>query len=309
MKLYRTLIYFLAAMTVATAGFGATEFLVNQDGQVKQLTVDEVKELLKDDTVPPDEPDRSPWVPAGYVQTFAQEFNAPTKVVDLTAAKVGDALISGWWQWNVRHLQGNEDKAGKTVTASTHLLNPDSTALLIRSLNEPLTAPLRGGTSRTYQFTAGMISTELGHVQRLGYFESRMKVTISKGDHVAMWLLRKDGIYNKKTVLSEIDMVELVGGHDKFYFNDHGPGVGAMTQLPANGTTDDWNTYGILLTATETVWYLNGKEVRRSLKPMDTDVYWLLTHETGGKWPGMPDGTTVWPHEIEIDYFRAYKAS
>lgn len=308
MKLYRAFLYLLAPLAVATAAYAATDFVVIEDGKVKQITTEQAKELLKqDDTTPPVEPDDSEFVPDGYVKTWSQEFNAPTKVIDLTAAKAGDELISGFWQWNVRHLQGNNDKAGKTVTVETHLLNSDSTALLIRALNKPLTAQLRGGTTRTYQFTAGMISTELGHVQRLGYFEFRMRTKISKGDHVAGWLLRKDGVYNKAAVLSEIDMVELVGGDDTFYFNDHGPGVGPMTKVAGNGTTDEWNTYGLLLTETGSIWYLNGKEVRRSSKPMATDVYWLLTHETGGNWPGMPNNTTVWPQEVEIDYVRIYK--
>lgn len=281
---------------------------VNEKGERGWLDLDPL--IWDDSTNPPDptDPNNSEFVPDGYVKTWSQEFSAPTKVVDLVAAKAGDELVAGWGAWNIRHLQGNNDKAGKVATAETLLLNPAGTALLVRSLNKPLTAQLRGGATRTYQFTAGMLSTEFGHKQKLGYFEVRMKATISKGDHVAVWLLRSDNSYNKNAFMSELDMVELVGGHDKFYFNDHGPGTGAMTQWPGNGQTDNWNTYGVLLTENGTVWYLNGQEVRRSLKPMNTEVYWLLTHETGGNWPGMPDSTTRWPHEVEIDYVRIYKA-
>ena len=35
--------------------------------------------------------------------------------------------------------------------------------------------------------------------------------------------------------------------------------------------------------------------------------YLLLNLAVGGNWPGNPDGTTVFPQTIEVDYIRFYK--
>jgi beta-glucanase (GH16 family) len=39
----------------------------------------------------------------------------------------------------------------------------------------------------------------------------------------------------------------------------------------------------------------------------DHDFFILLNVAVGGQFPGSPDGTTVFPQEMHVDYVRVYK--
>jgi hypothetical protein len=55
-------------------------------------------------------------------------------------------------------------------------------------------------------------------------------------------------------------------------------------------------------------WTVDGKTVREHENLYgDVRLYFLVSWEIGGKWPGMPTGNTPWPGEVEIDYVRLYE--
>lgn len=310
--IWRSCFWFVLTCTIASIGVPLlADSPATKPGEIWVPTVNEkgergwidLKPLIWSEPTEPGEPDDSEWVPDGYVRSYTEEFNDPLTVVDIPAAKQGDEWIGAFKAWNVRNLAGNADKGGKVVTGDTQVFNGDSHS--IRSVNKPVTAQ-SGGRLQTFQFTAGMISTETGHRQLYGYYEFRMRADLSKGHHVAAWLLMDDGSYNKAAEVCEVDMVEALGQDDKLYFNDHGPGTSPMTQL-AGGKVQDWHVYGLAWTASGMVWTLDGKEVRRSSKSMPRKAYWLLSLEIGGNWPGLPNASTVWPANVEIDYLRIYK--
>jgi beta-glucanase (GH16 family) len=41
--------------------------------------------------------------------------------------------------------------------------------------------------------------------------------------------------------------------------------------------------------------------------PFDTSFHMLLNLAVGGNWPGSPDGSTVFPAEMLVDYVRVYQ--
>lgn len=253
--------------------------------------------------VEPEPPVDSPFVPAGYVRTFADDFNE-FDIWDAEKAPDGARWIGSWKKWNVRYLSGNEDKGLKIVIPETHVAG--DRGIVLRGLNQPATAQ-SGGKQVTLPFTGAMISTELSHAQKFGYFEARARIETSKGHHVALWLLHKDGSYNRVGEICETDMVEALNGKKTLHFNHIGLGAEKMTEV--EGDPAAWHVYGLLWEADRMVWYLDGREVRRSSKVMPRDAYFLASIEIGGKWPGPPDVSTAWPCEVELDYVRIYQKS
>ena len=43
--------------------------------------------------------------------------------------------------------------------------------------------------------------------------------------------------------------------------------------------------------------------------PFDEDFYFILNLAIGGHWPGMPDNTTVFPQQLQVDYVRVFDGS
>lgn len=254
-----------------------------------------------EDVIPPAPlpPADSAFVPAGYVRTFTDEFDDP-QVFD--AAAVNSARWIGCWKkWNVCHLANNNDQALKVVTSATH--QKGTAGMVLNGLNQPATGQ-SGGQQITLPYTGAMISAEVGHGQKWGYWEVRVRINGTKGHHFALWLLHKDGSYEATKEVAEVDLLETVNGEKKLHFNSHGPGEPAMTTVA--GDPREWHVIGLLMDASGMRWHLDGKQVRSSPRSMPREVYFLASQEIGGKWPGSPDGTTKWPFAVEIDYVRIY---
>ena len=253
-------------------------------------------------TVPTD----SPFVPAGYARTFSDQFDSPLlQIVDAEQAKGGEHWIASWKRWNIRHLESNNDKGMKVlIPGQTHVQS--ERGLILRGLNQPATAQ-SGGKVITLLFTAAMISTELSFAQRFGYFEVKASMRLSKGMHMAMWLLHKDGSYARDKEVCEVDLVEAINAEKKVYFNHIGPGTEEQNNVAADPAQP--HVYGLLWEPDRMTWFLDGKKVRESRKVMPREAYFLASLEIGGNWPGMPDGSTRWPAEVEISYVRSYSKS
>ena len=41
--------------------------------------------------------------------------------------------------------------------------------------------------------------------------------------------------------------------------------------------------------------------------PFDKRFHFILNVAVGGNWPGPPDGSTVFPQQMLVDYVRVYK--
>ena len=255
--------------------------------------------------------------PAGYTLRFAEEFNGGG--VDFT-----NRWDSYWHRWNVRHLAGNNDKA---VKAADHerLRGSRTVGDLLRSSGLPRKSnylhEVRGGKMRLrawpvpgelrdeflgFPYVAGMVAGPRAHAQKFGYWETRLRVTsLSKGQHFALWLLPDDHGWPP-----EIDMLEVVSGDGWLYANTHVKnGVAPpITYVKPSGRMNAWMTVGFEWTPEELIWTIDGKQIRRHWPDIgDRPMYPLMSWEIGGNWPGSPDGSTVWPAEIMVDYLRVYE--
>jgi hypothetical protein len=73
--------------------------------------------------------------------------------------------------------------------------------------------------------------------------------------------------------------------------------------------TADFHTYGLDWTADHVTWYVDGEErfTHTGDGVPQVEMYVIANLAIGGGWPGAPDGTTVFPANLEIDYVRAYQ--
>ncbi len=155
-----------------------------------------------------------------------------------------------------------------------------------------------------------------GFSQQYGYFEMRAKFPAAAGMWPAFWLLGansfKDLISPTKTAgYPEIDVVEhysamLNAIHTTLHI--WGPAkrhTADVDLLVGAGLTEDFHTYGVLVSETDLIWYLDGRELRRLPTPAEVKVplYILLDLAVGGGWPVEAASS---PSQMLVDYVRAY---
>jgi beta-glucanase (GH16 family) len=117
-----------------------------------------------------------------------------------------------------------------------------------------------------------------------------------------------------------MDIMEAVGDFSVNHGSAHGPGYSggnpltATFQSPVN-LADDFHVYALEWQPGQIRWYVDGNlyETRTpaDIPPGTTWVYdhpffIILNVAVGGNWPGAPDGSTVFPQTMQVDYVRVY---
>ena len=266
----------------------------------------------------PPSPSRSPHVPPGYRLSWSDEFDSLS--LDL-GADGGERWATKFIGWNVLSLAGNGDQCmkadpdhtgtgGPRLGLETHRVDRGVLTLFGRPIPQGQRSQFWG-----YEAACGMISGQRSHTQTYGYWETRMRIAnVSRGHHWAIWLVPGDDSWPP-----EVDILEVVGTNSarnaderRFHFTGHyldggGTRQADMAYRNAPGPADGWYTLGLEWTADSVVWHLDGVEVHRMWNFVgDKPVYFMISPEIGGNWPGPTSQQTTWPMAMDVDYVRIY---
>ena len=166
---------------------------------------------------------------------------------------------------------------------------------------------------------SGQLTSAHKFTQRYGYYELRAKLPPGKGLWSRFWLLCDDGAWPGE---GEYDIFEVLGRenpspvHQTTHFRNtstsHGIDGLPPTGININATDGNFHTYGFLWEPKTITWYVDGvatlKQDNRVNKPMYALIDLAVGNDPPTTWPGSPDGTTPWPANMEVDYFRVYSA-
>ncbi|MER5865193.1 discoidin domain-containing protein [Kitasatospora sp. NPDC002040] len=180
--------------------------------------------------------------------------------------------------------------------------------------------PLSGST--TCQYTSGRINTADHFNFTYGHVEARIKVTGTQGIWPAFWLLGANFRTGTPWPNSgEIDIMEHVGKvADTVYSTLHAPayngagGYGSPYTVPGSDFASAFHVYGMDWDSSHMTFSVDGNafftvdrttlEQTRGPWVYDHPFYLILNNAVGGDWPGAPDGTTVFPQKMLVDYVR-----
>ena len=176
-----------------------------------------------------------------------------------------------------------------------------------------------------FQYTSARIRTS-GKVDfQFGKMTARMKLPEGQGIWPAFWMLPAKPNFTWPND-GEIDIMELVGhepniSHGTLHYGQPWPNnqyKGCPYTLSSGNFSDDFHDFSIVWELNSIKWYID-EILFCTLRPNDIlphswpfnnhPFYLLLNLAVGGNWPGNPDGTTVFPQTIEVDYIRFYKDS
>ena len=237
----------------------------------------------------------------GLVETFDEEFN------NLSASASGSGTTWRTTMGSNRTLSNNNEIQYYSDTSVG--VNPFTINNGILTITAtPATAGSTLPAGLTY--TSGALTTQKSFSQLYGYFEMRAELPSGAGMWPAFWLLPANGSWPP-----ELDAMEVLGGStDTLYTTLHSATLTSTAghSLGFSTLTTDlsvgFHTYGVLWTATDLSWYLDGQLVASAVTPsdMNTAMYMLVNLAVGGtgSWPGPAAGET---DTMQVDYVRAYQ--
>ncbi len=246
--------------------------------------------------------------------TFADEFNTAPSLYD-------PVTHTGVWSTYFNHgsptgpnselSHTNNDERQVYVdptyagSGSTPLgLNPFSVTDGVLSIKAELTPAEDVPLLWDKTVTSGMLNTADTFHQQYGYFEMRAATPKEQGVWPAFWLLPQNQTYGL-----ELDVMEQTGS-DTTYQTSHYFLNEIKSKTNFNNPMFDvsqFHTYGMLWTAKEIAWYVDGVQVSSMATPADlnTPMYIIANMAMGGRFPG-PLAADFTSAEYKIDYIRAY---
>ena len=121
-----------------------------------------------------------------------------------------------------------------------------------------------------------------------------------------------------------IAIMERVGGatedhnrptHGTVHWDNAGSyaNYGGSTKLATGIFNDEYHVFSIDWDPQKIVWLLDGVEFHvidirpAGLEEFHKPMFFIFNVAVGGKWPGRPDGSTIFPQEMKVDYVRVFQ--
>lgn len=241
--------------------------------------------------------------PGGWTLVWADEFNQPDSAAP-DATKWGyDIGGKGW---------GNHEL--EYYTSSTNNARIEDGMLVIEARREGA-----GGTN----YTSARLQTRGKWSWIHGRIEARMKLPRGQGYWPAFWMLGTNINSAGWPGCGEIDIMENLGREPgMIHGTAHGPGysgakgIGGPFTLPGDRSfADDFHVFAVECESNRICWLVDDQPyfniTPASLPPgakwvFNQPKFLLLNLAVGGGWPGNPDGTTIFPQRMLVDYVRVY---
>jgi beta-glucanase (GH16 family) len=242
--------------------------------------------------------------PPGWTLTWSDEFNGARGAID--GSKWGfDTGNNGWGNNELEYYTNRTDNA--LVDGNGNL------AIIAR-------AESYGGSS----YTSARINTGGRFAQAYGRVEARIKMPSGRGIWPAFWMLGNNIGSVGWPSCGELDIMEAVDDFSVNHGSCHGPGYSGGADLTATwqnpggiSLANDFHVYALEWQPNQVQFFVDGNlyETRTPADiPGRTWVYdhpffIILNVAVGGNWPGSPDGSTVFPQTMLVDYVRVYTKS
>ena len=173
-------------------------------------------------------------------------------------------------------------------------------------------------------YTSSRLTTQNKVNLKYGRIDIRSAMPKGQGIWPALWMLGK----NIGTVgwpkCGEIDILEMIGGSatgrdDTAYGTVHWDNnnshamYGGNTKLTAGILNDEFHVFSIIWDAKKITWYLDDRKFHEidttpaGLSEFQEDYFFIINMAVGGNWPGNPDGSTVLPQHLVVDYIRVFQ--
>ena len=174
-------------------------------------------------------------------------------------------------------------------------------------------------TSQNTAYRSARINSKGKQSTALGRIDIRARLPKGKGIWPALWMLGTNIDQNPWPACGELDIMEMVGNDPTkvfgtVHYNNNGyVKSDGFLKLSTGDFSDKFHVFSVLWDLDIIIWYVDNqpfKTFRRSpgsVYPFNNPFYFVLNVAVGGQWPGDPDGTTVFPQQMTVDYIRVFR--
>jgi len=171
-------------------------------------------------------------------------------------------------------------------------------------------------------YTSARLQTKGNKGFTYGRMDIRAKLPKTKGIWPAIWMLGSNISSTPWPACGEIDIMELLGHqpntvYGTMHWGQAGQGsvhVGNSYVLSGEDFSQKFHVFSIIWNSSKIEWYVDNVRYFTGNKsdvtgnyPFDKPFFFLLNVAIGGNWPGAPDGSTVFPQRMIVDYVRVYQ--
>jgi beta-glucanase (GH16 family) len=192
--------------------------------------------------------------------------------------------------------------------------------LVLKASKEKYTGP----DNVTRDYTSARLITKNKFSATYGRIEARIKLPSGQGIWPAFWLLGGNIDEVGWPTCGEVDIMENIGREPAIIHGTiHGPGysgeggLGSSYSLANNQRfADSFHTFAVEWEPNVVRFYCDGILYKtRTPADLPAGKTWVYDHPffiilnvaVGGSWPGNPDGTTIFPQTMLVDYVRVYQ--
>lgn len=215
----------------------------------------------------------------------------------------------------------NPDDEAQRFTASDRNHFVKDGVLTIRALRE--TTEVEG---KVKHFSSAQLMTNKLAAWQYARFEARIKVPKGAGYWPAFWMMPENDKYGGWPMGGEVDIMEMIGREPNtniavaHYYDYRKKAHRVQHSSWVNPTPLDeaFHVYAIDWTRDGMIWSFDGQPYfqakgwptpPRAAKdaPYDQPFYLIVNLSVGGKWSGLPNASTPFPGDLQIDYVRVYQ--
>lgn len=244
-------------------------------------------------TAPTSTPTRTP-TPAGtpdWVLVWSDEFNS------------GSVPDPTYWGYEIGFIRNNELQYYTDRPENAYISNGN---LVIKAIKE---------NYQGAQYTSASLQTKYKYSFQYGRLEARMKLPMGKGLWPAFWTMGENYDIVNWPACGEIDVMEHVNTETQVHGTVHWDDGGHQSNGASTPVADPsaYHLYSIEWDSSSIKWFVDGVQYHAvnispgSMSEFRAPHFIMFSLAVGGDWPGPPDGSTVFPAYLYIDYVRVYQ--
>lgn len=174
-----------------------------------------------------------------------------------------------------------------------------------------------------FNYTSSRLITLNKFDFQYGRIDIRAVLPEGQGLWPALWMLGTSIQQVGWPACGEIDIMEMIGGgpgrddtvHGTLHWSQNGEHVftGDGITITGDNFQDAFHVFSIRWDAQQVRWYIDD-QLFHSIDITDPEMsefhepfFFIFNVAVGGNWPGSPDGSTVFPQRMIVDYVRVFQ--
>jgi beta-glucanase (GH16 family) len=178
-------------------------------------------------------------------------------------------------------------------------------------------------TINAQQYTSTRLKTQGIKSWKYGRIDIRAALPYGQGIWPAFWMLGDNISSVSWPTCGEIDIMEMIGGsgdrdrtvHGTVHWNENGTHAqfGGSKTLPSGKFADEFHVFSIVWNQNSITWLLDNVPYNTvditpaNMSAFKEKFFLIFNMAVGGNWPGNPDGTTIFPQKMYVDYVRVFQ--